>query len=505
MVFIACVIACLAQVPAAPINYCDSVVINQTRAALADLKTSLQVHQGNSGITAVYQGTVSIEGHMMHPGDLRTVPVRLELTADASGMSVREISGPDGKGPIETTLINRGRVAEQSAQAAPFKESPPDKAPKAAADAACWLPSTILETALDAAPSCRPGPAIDDHGQALSLVTFADVAGRACTLLLDPEHRVARIESLSAHARLGDVCNWTQFSDWDQVSGAAVPRKLSRFIVESAATIRYDLSLVSVTFGSVPGFTLPENRQADIPSWGQTSAPELEYIQLAPTLWSVEVAASNSRIMVIEREKDLVLLDAPDDDTVCGSLIAAFKARFADKPIGLVSFSHHHPSPSGGLRALAANGATILAPAALEPHIRGLLSRPTSLGSPAVAGPANPSIKTFEHQTTIEAGEATVQLIDIAEKSAHAFSYVVFYFPEQGILVEDDLGFFPTEGAARVSPRLVGLVDAIEALHIEPKHVIQGWPVRNARRDVDWSVVADLVHAERDKKKAGGK
>jgi glyoxylase-like metal-dependent hydrolase (beta-lactamase superfamily II) len=443
----------------------------------------------------------------MHPGDVRTTPVELELLVDGQNFSLREISGPDGHPSTETTLILHDRIAEQSAIGQPFKELPKDQVAKSVTDTSAWLPSSILSAAKRAAPTCRANVSVGDQNGVLHTFTFADGAGRAFTVFLDKEHRVSRIENLAAHPRLGDVCNWTQFREWEKVGNVSVPRKLSRFITAPSVAVRYDLTLVDCKPGSMPesSFLLPAAHQTDIPTWGQVPAPELEYIQLAPTLWSVEVAASNSRIMVIEREKDLVLLGAPDDDAVCGSLITAFEARFAGKPIGLVAFSHHHPSPSGGLRALAATGATVLAPAALEFHVKQQLSRPTSLGMPAVAGPEQPRIQTFEHETTIEAGDATVRIIDIAEKSAHAFSYSVFYFPQQGILVEDDLGYFPTEGAARVSPRLLGLVDAIEALHIEPKHVIQGWPVRNARRDVDWSVVTDLVRAVRDKNKPADK
>lgn len=505
-----CAFACLAQpgVPPlpAPIDPCESVVISQARAAISDVTASLGVHHGGTttAVTAVFEGAISLEGHLLHPGDVHTIPVRLELIADlaSGGLSIRETSGSQGRRVTETTLVLHGRMAEQAADGEPFKENVPEAAATAAADSTRWLPSTILQAARRASPSCRPGPAIDNRGQTLSPVTFTDAAGRACTVLIDAEHRVTRIESLSAHPRLGDVCSWTRFDKWEQIDGVAVPQMVTRFIVQSSATLRYDLTLTSFKAGPVPegAFALPAARQADIPTWGRPPAPGMEFIQLAPSLWSVEVSASNSRVPVIEREKDLVLLGAPDDDAVCGDLISTLRGRFAGKPIGLVAFSHHHPSPSGGLRALAATGATIIAPVALEPYVRGLLSRPTSLGSPAIPGPAQPTISTFAGEMTIDCGDATVRLIDIAEHSAHAFSYVVFYFPGQGILMEDDLGYFPVDGAARASPRLTGLVDALDGLHVKPDRLIPGWPVRNARPEVEWKMVVDLVQAERERR-----
>jgi glyoxylase-like metal-dependent hydrolase (beta-lactamase superfamily II) len=497
------------QAVAGPIDPCESVVVAQTRASLDALRAARGVHVdlNHPVVTAVYEGTASLEAHLMRPGMVRALPVRLELVIDptAHGYSLRETTGANAAARTQTTLAIEGRVAEQPSADAPFVES---TAPASAvADLAHWLPSTAVAAAADAAPSCRPGLTVEQPGLMLSPVTFIDAAGRACTLLLDADHRVSRIESLSSHPRLGDVCNWTQFDEWEQHGGVTVPHRLSRFIVQEAATVRYDLSLVSFNVAAAAtegAFALPGERQGDIRTWGARRPPGdgMEFVSLAPAIWSVEIAAANTRVLVIERGKDLVVLGAPDGDAVCGELMTALKYRFAGKPVGLVAFGHHHPSPSGGLRACAATGATIVAPRRLEGYVRGLLSRSTSLGSPAVPGPEQPRLDLFDQEKTIDCGGTSVRLIDIGEHSAHAFSYVVFYFPDQRLVYEDDLGFFPVVGVARVSPRLKGLVEAIEAMRIEPERLVQAWPVRNAKRSVEWSSVVELVNAERTRLQA---
>src|SRR6185295_20016224 len=60
----------LGQAPATPGavgDPCDSVVIGQTRAALDELRASGAAHRPSGGplVTAVYEGTVSLEGHLM--------------------------------------------------------------------------------------------------------------------------------------------------------------------------------------------------------------------------------------------------------------------------------------------------------------------------------------------------------------------------------------------------------------------------------------------------------
>lgn len=489
--------------PPEPIDYCRSATIADARSAINTLRAADRVHSGPAAAcTAVYEGTAALEGHMMRPGMVRSTPVRFEFAVDGDRLSLKEISGPGGA-RIETTLVVRGRVAQQPAADAPFAECGPTESPAAAADASRWLPGTVVRAAVKAAPSCRTGPAAEFEGQTCRTVTFADAAGMACTLLIDATDRVVRLESLAADQRLGDVCNWTRFDGWEERGGVQVPERITRFVVLPSVTIRYELSLVEFRVGeaSPAAFGLPADRGADIPSWdaAEPAGAGLEFVAVGPSVWSVEVAAADTRVMVIERAADLVVLDAPDGDGVCSGIIAALRERFPGKPVALVAFGHHHPSPSGGLRAFAAAGATILCPRRLEDHVRAQLARPTTLGPPAIAGPAEPRLSLFDGDTTIECGDVRVRLISIDERSVHAFSYTVFYFPELGLIFEDDLGYFPAAGAARVNPRLMGLMSELEARGIRPTRLVQAWPVKGAVREVEWAAVAELVCAERER------
>jgi hypothetical protein len=380
----------------------------------------------------------------------------------------------------------------------PFKEIAGTDAGEAAASAMRWLPATALHACLAARASCRASASVELDGITLSPITFTDASACACSLLLDGEGRVARIESLAAHPRLGDVCEWTRFDGYARRGKVVVPARVSRFVVPSSVTLEYDLELASFQDAPPPpaSFEIPEARRADVPAFGRASpASGFELVELAPRLWSVEIAAADTRALVIERESDLVLIDAPDGDDVSVSLLGALAAKFPAKRVSLATFGHHHPSPSGGLRAIAASGATILAPRGLEPHVRWLLARPVTLGGAAVAGPKEPALEWFEGQTRIEAGPNSVTLLDIADRSAHAFHFVVFYFPESGLLFEDDLGWFPEKGNPRWSQRLAGLGQALAEAKIVPKRLVQAWPVKGAKREVPWSEVQATIDA----------
>ncbi|MFA6045334.1 MAG: hypothetical protein WC718_10150 [Phycisphaerales bacterium] len=483
--------------PDVPVDPCESAMIADARRAISNLKAAAAQHGGErTAISATYEGTLRVEAHMLRPGMTREIPVTIEVIDDpqSQGLRVRETSGQ--KRSVETTIILGGRVASQSDADGPFKELVGEAAQSAAADAVCWMPWSALRAGLAAPSSCRLGPPLTWQGATITPVTCVDRAGRACSVLLDGEHRVGRIEALAADQRLGDVCAWTSLSDFEQHEGAWVPRKMSRFVVQPSVTLRYDLSLTAVHIGSVPPdtFTLPEARKADIASWGVRSpGAGIEFVAVAPRVWAAEVAASDSRVLVIERDHDLVTVGAPDGDEVCTALIAALRERFPDKPIGIATVGHHHPAPSGGLRAMAATGATIVLPRGLEAYARWMLSRSTDLGAPAVAFKGEPRLQLFDGETTIDCGDEQLRLFDIGEKSAHAYHFVVFYLPKAGVLFEDDLGYFPNNRAARSNPRLVGLVEAMGGLQIKPTRLIQAWPVRGVLREVPWPDVEAIV------------
>lgn len=481
-----------------PPNPCDSLTIAHVRESIGLLRAAADGHRDSRAFTIRYRGEVFVEDHLMRPGMVRTVPITIEISRDAAqrAIRVRESSGPDDAPRLRTILIENGRAAVQPAADRLYVEEPADRAKRTIAEAMCWLPATALEAALEAAASCRGGLPIKGDAP-LTPVMFTDVAGRAAALLLDEQQRLVRIERLEFHQRLGDVCHWTNFDQWQTHEGLAIAGRLSRFIVHPASTVRFNLSLVEIEFGGSPPTGLPEANRGDIPDWGDALPTDgFERVPLAAGLWSVEIAAADARVVVMEGDDHLVVLGAPDGDAVCSALKGALEVFFPGKPVRSFAFGHHHPSPSGGLRALAASGAALVAPRNLEPYIREHLQRPTTLGAPAIAAPAEAVIEFFDDETTIRCGENSVRLIDIGERSAHTFCYIVFYFPESGIIFQDDLAYFPLTGATRPGPRLRGLAAALAERGITPERMLQLWPVRGVHREVSWASVAELLAAD---------
>jgi glyoxylase-like metal-dependent hydrolase (beta-lactamase superfamily II) len=484
------VLAVLPQEPTpaapTPIEVCASATIASAREALAHLSAAAVAGPApHRPFAVVYLGSAAIEAHLARPGERSTSPVKLEIErlADQS-LRVRETRGAGGRSRTTELLLARdgGYRRENSG---PWETLSEAEARAVTAESERYFPATLLAAADRARAGCRPGAPVRFEERDLASIHFADAAGATCSLLLDSERRLVRAETLRAHPVYGDVCEWARYDDYFVLDGVLLPRRIARFLAPRDVTIEHRLEFVSFRSGAAPD--APAN--ADGPSSRPAPQDAVRIVALETGIFAVESELADARALAVERERDFVLLEAPGGDDVTTAMLAALAAATPGKPVSVVACGHHHPSPSGGLRAVAAAGAELLLPEQLADHYRRHLARPATLGSPIVAGPKEPRFGWFRGETRIEAGANDVVLLDIGARSDHTEHYVVFYFPATGLLFEGDLGWFPAEGAPRVGSRLRGLAAALAERGIRPRNVVQSWPVRGARRLVPWSAI----------------
>ena len=82
----------------------------------------------------------------------------------------------------------------------------------------------------------------------------------------------------------------------------------------------------------------------------------------------------------------LVIFDAPYGELQSRWTIDAAKAKYPGKPIKYLVLTHHHMDHAGGMRAYAAEGATIVVGKGNGAHFRKHLAAPASLNPDLAAG-----------------------------------------------------------------------------------------------------------------------
>ncbi len=151
------------------------------------------------------------------------------------------------------------------------------------------------------------------------------------------------------------------------------------------------------------------------------------------------VKGSSHHSMAIEMKDHLVLIEAPLYEERSAAVIKALEEKIPGKPIKYVVMTHFHIDHSGGLRAYAAKGATIIGPESAVPFLKTMLSRPKTVrpDSLAKAGNTTPNIEGVKETKSLTDGDRTIELIQI--ENPHVSGMLVAYLPAEKVLFVSDL------------------------------------------------------------------
>src|SRR5437899_43619 len=140
------------------------------------------------------------------------------------------------------------------------------------------------------------------------------------------------------------------------------------------------------------------------------------------------------------------------------ALINAVEEKIPGKPIKYRVVTHFHIDHSGGIRAYAAKGATILMQETNMPFLKTLLSRPKTMrpDSLAKAGNITPNVEGVKDEKSLTDGERTVELRDLP--NPHSSGMLMVYLPKEKILFESDLF---TPGAPVDPTNTLGVENAV--------------------------------------------
>ena len=211
----------------------------------------------------------------------------------------------------------------------------------------------------------------------------------------------ARIRSFDYDNIWGDVTFDLVLSDWQTFSGVkiATTRKYElngRTVTEVKVTgaeinapvpaERFGIPAAFITgapkpaTGPVP-FQWVIRRQfigtyldSDNPSYDTRASQGLRLVELAP---GVQHQTGGTHHSLIAEMKDyLIVFDAPVSDAQSNWVLNAARAKYPGKPVKYLVLTHHHMDHAGGLRAYAAQGASIVVGRGAAEHYRRVLAAP---------------------------------------------------------------------------------------------------------------------------------
>jgi glyoxylase-like metal-dependent hydrolase (beta-lactamase superfamily II) len=243
------------------------------------------------------------------------------------------------------------------------------------------------------------------------------------------QNLVERVEAVIPSPVLGDMPVEVTYADYKDYGGVKFPARI-RSTVGGFPTL--DVSVSEVRPNAPVEITVPASVR-------ETSAPYARVTtqMVADGVWYLTGGTHHS--VVIEMKDHLVVVESPLNDERALAVLAEARSLAPGKPVRYVVASHHHFDHSGGLRAAAGEGATIIVHDLGRAYFERALATPATLAPDHLAKSGKKAVVEGVRDTRVLTdGARTIELHHIAG-NAHADDLLMAYLPREKLLIEADV------------------------------------------------------------------
>lgn len=337
-------------------------------------------------------------------------------------------------------------------------------------------------------------PTVDvvHEGRSYPAVSYGDFI-----VAFDPQSRLpALVRTLDYDNLWGDVNYDMVLSDWRDIGGVKTPMRRK---YELSGRRVADLSLTDVRFnqpidstrlqipvdvlagaakpatGNVPYqwvIRRPAYMDSDNVSYDTRGSQGLRLQEIAPGVQLVQGGTHNS--LVVEMSDHLIVIEAPVSDAQSLWLVGQTRARFPGKPIRWLALTHHHMDHAGGLRAILAEGATLVVGQGAGAHFRRVLEQPTTRNPdlPARSYDMTPILEVREsHVMSDERGR---QVIVYVMENPHAKAMLMGWVPDAKLGFVADVWSPGLPLPAEPNPGHAAVVKAVKRAGLQPERFVGG-------------------------------
>ena len=294
-------------------------------------------------------------------------------------------------------------------------------------------------------------------------VSFMALGKYTVTGTLNDQNLVERVETRVDNPMLGDMLVEAEYSGYRDVSGVKFP---GRIVERQGGHPTLDITVGMVQPNGAAALEIRDNAPAGPP--GVTATSE----RIGDGVWMI-TAGLNSVLM--EFADHLVVIEALGNDARSRAVMAEARRLVPNKPIRYLVNTHAHFDHSGGVRAFAAEGVTIVTHESNKAFFERVLTLPHRINPDSLAKSSRRGgVEGFGAKRILSDAANTLELHHI-RGNFHNDGLLMAYLPKLKLVVQSD-AFHPRPGATWSYPSppqfTVNFVENIERLKLDVAQVL---------------------------------
>jgi glyoxylase-like metal-dependent hydrolase (beta-lactamase superfamily II) len=298
------------------------------------------------------------------------------------------------------------------------------------------------------------------HADGSATVSFTVPGRLSASVSIGADGLVNQVDSVAPDPVLGDTKTVTTYGAYRTFGGIRFPTQ-----------VRQSMGGFPVLDVSIKDVQANVQVSLPVPDLARNQGERVAAQKVAEGVWFLAGGSHNS--VMIEQKDHLIVVEAPLGDARTKAVLDEAKKLAPGKPIHFVVNSHPHFDHTGGLRAAAAEGATLVVAAPGVPYLERAFANPNAIRPDLFA-------QSGRTATFSAAGER----LDIGDASRpvvvhrfvggpHSNAFQMVYLPNEKLLIQAD-AYTPGAPDSKPTPHAnnLSLVDNIERLELPVDRIL---------------------------------